>query len=144
MRRLWVQTPLGVIFDEIYFIPCNFRSDWNASDFLIVKNAINHTTIKIWSNIKAKIVMPLEGTSIRLWSKQLLLLNAYKIIQCNLPVLKTISKFWCLNMQNTHPSYVALIYLFSQTNIYLIHLCWLCLYCYTADVHVSIHELTIE
>ena len=24
--RLWVQTPLGAIFDEIYFVLCNFRS----------------------------------------------------------------------------------------------------------------------
>ena len=23
--RLWVQTPLGAIFDEIYFVLCNFR-----------------------------------------------------------------------------------------------------------------------
>ena len=26
MRRLWVKTPLGAIFDEIYFVLCNFRS----------------------------------------------------------------------------------------------------------------------
>ena len=24
--RLWVQTPLGAIFDKIYFVLCNFRS----------------------------------------------------------------------------------------------------------------------
>ena len=24
--RLWVQTPLGTFFDEIYFVLCNFRS----------------------------------------------------------------------------------------------------------------------
>ena len=28
--RLWVQTLLGEIFDEIYFVLCNFRSDRNA------------------------------------------------------------------------------------------------------------------
>ena len=37
--------PTGAIFDEIYFVLCNFRSvrqtDRNASDFLIVKNLIN-------------------------------------------------------------------------------------------------------
>ena len=42
IRRLWFQTPLGTIFDKIYFVLCNFRSlrqsDRNASDFLIVKN----------------------------------------------------------------------------------------------------------
>ena len=26
IQRLWIQTPLGVIFDEIYFVLCNFRS----------------------------------------------------------------------------------------------------------------------
>ena len=26
IRKLWVQTPLGAIFDEIYFVLCNFRS----------------------------------------------------------------------------------------------------------------------
>ena len=35
---------LGVIFDEIYFVLCNFGSvrysDRNVSDFLIVKNPI--------------------------------------------------------------------------------------------------------
>ena len=28
--RLWVQTPLGTIFDKIYFVLCNFRSVRNA------------------------------------------------------------------------------------------------------------------
>ena len=26
IRRLWVQPPLGAIFDEIYFVLCNFSS----------------------------------------------------------------------------------------------------------------------
>ena len=42
IRRLWVQAPLGQIFDKIYFVLCNFRSvrqyDRNASDWPIVKN----------------------------------------------------------------------------------------------------------
>ena len=42
IQRLWVQTPLGAIFDNFFFVLCNFRSlrysDRNASDFLIVKN----------------------------------------------------------------------------------------------------------
>ena len=42
--RLWVQTPLGAIFDEIYFVLCNLRSvrksNRNASDWPIVKNLI--------------------------------------------------------------------------------------------------------
>ena len=32
----------GAIFDEIYFVLCNFRSDRNASDFFIVKNPNEH------------------------------------------------------------------------------------------------------
>ena len=44
IRKLWVQTPLGTIFDEIYFVVCNFRSvrlsDRNVSDFLFLKNPI--------------------------------------------------------------------------------------------------------
>ena len=40
--RFWVQTPLGAIFDEIYFVLCNFRSvrlsDRKVSVRPIVKN----------------------------------------------------------------------------------------------------------
>ena len=30
IQRLWVQTPLGAIFDKIYFALCNFKSDINT------------------------------------------------------------------------------------------------------------------
>ena len=42
IKKLWIQTPLGAIFDEIYFVLCNYRSVRNSSDFLIVKNPIDH------------------------------------------------------------------------------------------------------
>ena len=32
IQRLWVQTPLGAIFDEIYFDLCTFRSDRNVTE----------------------------------------------------------------------------------------------------------------
>ena len=41
IQRLWVQTSLMAIFDKIYFVLCNLRSDRNASDFLIVKTQIS-------------------------------------------------------------------------------------------------------
>ena len=42
IRRLWIQTSLGEIFNKIYFVLCKLRSvrwsDRKVSDFLIVKN----------------------------------------------------------------------------------------------------------
>ena len=58
IRRLWIQIPLGTIFDEIYFVLCNFtsvRSDRNASAFLIVKN-MNASKKIVGSGVKDTIL----------------------------------------------------------------------------------------
>ena len=58
IRRSWVQTPLKEIFDEIYFVLCNFisvrKSDRNASDRSIVKNSIAATSLQMGCKVISK------------------------------------------------------------------------------------------